>query len=73
MFLKFSLSLKTSSDNKNLDYEIVMLVEGCSGFVRHVMDAHSAFLQVCSKIYLQKQFSQVIISNSACLCFLSIS
>ena len=44
IFLKCFLNLETSNDNNNPDYAIVM--QGCSGFVRHAIDIHSIFLLV---------------------------
>ena len=46
MCIKCFLNLKTSSDNSNPDLAIVMQNKGCSGFAKHVVDAHSIFLLV---------------------------
>ena len=43
MFLECFLNLKTSSDNKSPEWDIVIREKGCSRFVLHVMDAHSIF------------------------------
>ena len=39
----------------------------CLGIVRHVMDIHSIFFPVCSKIFLEKQsFKSLFETQPAC-------
>ena len=58
--LKSALNLKTSNDNNNPEYAIMMQEKGCSGIVRHVMDVHSILLLVESKFTSENSYCKIL-------------